>query len=263
VALVPLKLSIENISSCLRTVEETQNWFPSDELDGLHDPSVGYCILTVKLENGDEEHVDYHIVSALSRAEEEDVEMEEAHAASTEQEQGTHPYFESIILRTCKDTRNQYEEGQLQDLASQAEDDWEDFCHCHSVFHRVLPPADIVDKTFLKLICIQLSQAQVFNDFTHASWIDQGSTVSTALEISCFMGTWQGEAHLLRKDSGHHFRSVIASEQPRLPPPITHTSEPTPISSDGSKISGFTDLSPPAPACYHGTGRVLDLDTPL
>ena len=261
-ALVPLKLSIEDISSCLHTVEETQNWFPGDKLEGLNDPSVGYCIPTIKSENGDEERMDYHIVSALSRAEEEDAEMEEAHTTSAEQEQGTHPYFESIILCARKDTCDQYVEGQLQDLASQAEDDWEDFCHCHSVFRHVLPPADVVNKTFLKLIHIWLSQAQVFDDFAHASRIDQGSTVSTAPEISHFMGTWWGEAHLLRKDSGHRFRSVTASEQPHLPPPIMRTSELTPILSDGSKISGFTDSSPPAPPCYHGTGGVLDLDTP-
>jgi len=153
VALVPLKSSIEDISSRLCTIEEIQNWAPGDDLldDG---DDFGYCALSRKFEDGGEEHVDYHVASAPSRADDEDMEMDDAHTVFAKQDQDTHPYFESIILHAREDTHDQYEHGQLQSLTTQAKDEWEDFCHHHSIAPSVLPPANVVNETFLKIIRI-------------------------------------------------------------------------------------------------------------
>jgi len=239
-ALVPLKSSMEDISARLHMVEETQNWSPDDEMPEDYDPKThGYAIPTVKPKLGDEEHVDYHVVSALSQAADEDAEMEEAQAAYAEQDQDDHPYFETVILRTRSKTRDQMDPDKLKALASGAAEAWEDFCFRLSIPRLVLPPSAIADEAFVKSTRIYLAQAQLEDEFTCAARVARGSTVSTA--------------------PGYTGPNLPLS----LHPTHTRASEPISISSDattasGLKISGFTELSPPAPAArYQGTGGVF------
>ena len=253
-ALVPLKLSIEDISSHLRSIEDAQNWDGDDPMNFPPAGASDYCTPTMKLEDGDEERVDYHVASTLSHAEAEDEEMDEAREKLATQSQDEHPYFATIVMRACKDRPEDYADGQLQALASKVRDDWDDFCGHYSIPSYILPPSDIVDETFLKIVRIRLTQAQVFNDFRRANKAACGSTVSSAPEVSHFTGTWRGEAHLLRKDG---------TDLPHTPtpPPGERASLSTSVSSDGSKISGFTESSPPA-MHHQGTSGVLDLSTP-
>ena len=229
-ALVPLKSSMEDISARLRTVEETQNWSPDDEMPKDYDPKThGYAIPTVKPELGDEEHVDYHVASALSQAADEDAEMEEAHAAYTEQDQDDHPYFETVILCAHGKTHDQMDPDKLKALALGAAEAWEDFCFRLSIPRLVLPPSAIADKAFVKSTRIYLAQAQLEDEFTCAACAAHGSTISTA--------------------PGYTGPNLPSS----LHPTRTRASEPISISSDattasGSKISGFTESSPPTPA---------------
>jgi len=229
-ALVPLKSSMEDISARLRTVEETQNWSPDDEMPEDYDPKThGYAIPTVKPELGDEEHVDYHVVSALSQAADKDAEMEEARAAYAEQDQDDHPYFETVILRAHSETRNQMDPDKLKALTSGAAEAWEDFCFRLSIPRLVLPPSAIADEAFIKSTCIYLAQAQLKDKFTRAARAAHGSTISTA--------------------PGYTGPNLPSS----LHPTRTCASEPISISLDattasGSKISGFTESSPPTPA---------------
>jgi len=133
-ALVPLKSSMEDISACLCTVEETQNWSPDNEMPKDYDPKTHrYAILTVKPELRDEEPVDYHVVSALSWAADEDAEMEEARATYAKQDQDDHPYFETVILCTRGKTCDQMDPNKLKALALGAAEAWEDFCFCLSI----------------------------------------------------------------------------------------------------------------------------------
>jgi len=138
----------------------------------------------MKLENNDEEHVDYHVASALSWAEEEDTEMDDAH----DKWNVIHPYFESIVLRAREDCHADYDEGQLAGLASDVYNNWSDFCLRSHIPSTDVPPPAIVNETFLKLVQIHLSQAQIINDFNHQAWAARGSTVSTAPDVTWFTG---------------------------------------------------------------------------
>ena len=136
----------------------------------------------MKLENNDEEHV--NVASALSWAEEEDTEMDDAH----DKWNVIHPYFESIVLRAREDHHADYDKGQLAGLASDVYDNWSDFCLRSHIPSTDVPPPAIVNETFLKLVQIHLSQAQIINDFNHQARAARGSTVSTAPDVTWFTG---------------------------------------------------------------------------
>ena len=249
-ALVPLKASIEDIGTRLHAVEDTQNWALGD--GDLEPIDYGYCIPTVKLEDGDEEHADYHVASSLSRAADEDAKMDDAR----EKWNNIHPYFESIILRAREDRREDYDDGQLQALAHDAYDDWSDFCARSSIPSSSIPPSDVVDETFFKLVRIRLSQAQVLDDYKRSARLARGSTISTAPDVSYFTGAWRGKAHLLRKDGRD--KEVETSPLPP-PPPAGQASQPVSVSSDGSRI---TDSTPPAHERHQGDDGILDISMP-
>jgi len=257
-ALVPLKSSIDDISSRLHTVEEAQDWAPSNDMPDDYDLATQYCIPTLKAEAGDEERVDYHVASALSQTEEEDAEMAEARDAFAERDHGDHPYFESVILRAREESCAHMDPDQLKALASGAAEAWDDFCHRHCIPRRTLPPSEIVDDTFVKHTRMHLAQAQLEDEFTRATRLARGSTVSSAPDYIGRRDAWHADSR--------RFRTLL--DNPLLaPPPPAHTSEPISISSDGtkasgSKISGFTESSPPAQTHHRAAGGVLDLDTP-
>ena len=133
VALVPLKLSIDDISSRLCMVEEAQDWAPGNDMPDDYDLATQYCIPTLKAEAGDEECVDYHVASALSRTKEEDAEMAEACDTFAKRDHDEHPYFESVILCACKESYAHMDPDQLKALASGAAEAWDDFCHHHCI----------------------------------------------------------------------------------------------------------------------------------
>jgi len=105
---------------------------------------------------------------------------------------------------------------------------------------------------------MHLAQAQLEEEFTCATRLAHGSTVSSAPDYVGRQDAWHADSCCFQ----------TLSDNPLLtPPPPAHASEPISISSDGtkasrSKISGFTESSPPAQMHHQAAGGVLDLDTP-
>ena len=242
-ALVPVQSSIEDIGSRLRAVEDTQNWVPGDG-DGYpegFDPA-SYAIPT-HLPAGGKERVDYHVESAPSRADAEDAEMEDARKRyeSHDDNEDPHPFFETVILTARNQARHEMASEQLSTLASLAAEDWDDFCSKMFIDRLRVPPVPLVTDAFITRTRVNLVQAQMEADLTHGLRADRGSSVSP-----------EGPSY-----TGPHL-STHRDDPVALPRP-SRLSEPISVSSDGSKISGFTESSPPR---ERPRGSALDLDTP-
>ena len=254
-ALVPLKSSIEDISSRLCTVEDTQNWVPGD--DGFpedYDPAThGYDIPVHKAKAGGEERVDdYHTVSTPSLADAEDTEMEDAHRCfeSHDSNEDPHFFFTEVVLHACNQTRDEIDPSQLATLADMAAINWDDFCLSMFLDRIVLPPNPTVGNAFITCMRMNLVKLQSEDDLQHALRAeDCGHSLSPETRPS-YTGPFLAAS---RGDAGYTAAPVTRP----LTQPHARLSEPISVSLDGSKILGFTESSPPL--VRQGA---LDLDTP-
>jgi len=169
-ALIPLKSSIEDISSCLHTIEDTQNWVPGDG-DGMpedYDPAIhGYGFPTHAAQAGGEERAaDYCTVSAPSCADNEDTEMEDAcrRFESHDSNKDPPPYFENIVLHARNQTCDEIDPAQLATLADMAALDWDDFCSSMFLDCLQIPPPPVIGSAFIACICMNLVQLQLEDD---------------------------------------------------------------------------------------------------
>lgn len=102
-SLAPIQSSVANISTCLCTLEDGgDTWGGDDNVSlgvGSYDKGYGYDIPS-ELPLGGEEHVDYHVESAPSRADAEDAEMADAccRFESHDDNEDPHLYFELVIM---------------------------------------------------------------------------------------------------------------------------------------------------------------------
>jgi len=241
-ALMPLKSSIDSICTCLQVVEDTQNWAPGDDDGFPADYDTSYVAPHYPPAEG-EEHVDYHVASAPSRATAEDAEMEDARRCfkSHDDNEDLHPFFEETILAARNQSCTEMDPAQLATLANLAAEDWDDFCSRMFLDRLLVPPPPLIHDAFVTHTCVNLVKAQMEDDLTRALRADRGSAVPP---------------------SGPSFTGPHLSAQQDDPVALPHQSrlsEPISISSDGSKISGFTDSSPPPLA--HPVGSALDLNT--
>jgi len=150
-----------------------------------------------------------------------------------------HPYFEMVIMAACNQTRDKIEPAHLATLADIAAEDWPDFCSIVSAIASRIPPSPAVNEAFVHRTRIWLIKAQIEEDLKRALCLERGSPVPP-------VGPSLTGPHLRPNDPAGHVRDRL--------------SEPISISSDGSKISGFTESSPtPAP---RPVAAVFDLDTP-
>jgi len=248
-ALVPVQSSIDAISSRLRAVEDTQNWAPGDD-DGFpegFDPAThgyDYGLPAPRADAGGEEHVDYHVESAPSRAAAEDADMEDARRRfeSHDDNEDSHPFFEMAIMTARNQARHEMDPAHLSTLAALAAEDWEDFCSKMHIDRLCVPPVPLVADAFVTRTRVNLVQAQMESDLSRNLRADRGSSVSP--DGPSYTGP---------------YLSTSRDDPVALPRP-SRLSEPVSISSDGSKISGFTETSP-APHT-RPAGSALDLDTP-
>jgi len=246
--LVPIKSSVKDIGTRLRAVEDANAvWGADNDASlgfGRYDRGYGYNALTIPAVAGGEERVDYHIESAPSHATVEDIEMAAVRARyeSHNKNKDPHPFFETAIMTACNQACHKMEPAHLSTLASLAAEDWEDFCTKLFIDQLRLPPITVVAEAFITCTRVNLIQAQMESDLTCSLRADHGLVVSP--DGPSFTGP-----HL----------SAARDDPVALPRP-SQLSEPISISSNGSKISSFTESSPPPRARL--VGSALDLDTP-
>jgi len=259
-ALVPLKSSIEDISARLHTVEDTQNWVPSDG-DGYledFDPTThGYDVPLMHPDRtrGEERADDYHTLSTPSRADAEDAEMEDVRKRfeSHDDNEDPHPFFESVVLHARNQPRNEMDPAHLATLADMVALDWDDFCSSMFLDRLAIPPISVVGDTFVTHTRMYLIKLQSEDDLHRALRADDWGRPAS-LSGPSFTGPFLTAA----KDN-----ATVPTPSPAARPstePPTRLSEPISISSDRTKISGFTESSPPPRT--RPVGSALDLDTP-
>jgi len=168
-ALVPLKSSIEGISSCLCTVEETQNWVPGqDDLPEDYDPAThSYDIPTVKAYTRGEERVDdYHTVSTSSHADTKDAEMEDAHKCfeSHNSNKDPHLFFKVVVLNARNQLHYKFNPAHLATLADMVTADWDDFCSSMFLDCLRVPPIPVIGKAFITRTHMLLVKLQLEDD---------------------------------------------------------------------------------------------------
>jgi len=187
--------------------------------------------------------VDYHIESAPSHAAAEDAEMADAcqRFESHDGNEDPHLYFELVIMTARNQTRTKIDPAHLSTLADIASEDWEDFTSVVGADRLCVPPSSAINDAFIRRTRIWLIKAQIEEDLKRALCLEHGSPAPPAgLSLT-----------------GPHLRP----DDPSNSAP-THLSEPISVSSEGTKISGFTDSSP-TPAPHTCPARsALDLDTP-
>jgi len=245
-SLAPIQSSVADIGIRLRAVENSATWGEDDNASlGLrgYDEGYGYDIPTTLPPRG-EEHVDYHVESAPSCAAAEDAEMEDARRCfeSHDDNEDPHLFFEMVIMTARNQMRDEMEPAHLSTLADIAAEDWDNFCSVVGVDCLHVPPAPNVHDAFVHRTRIWLIKAQVEEDLKRTLCAERGSTTPPA-------GPSLTGPHLMPDGPSNVAPSRL--------------SEPISISSDGSKISGFTKASPaPAPTRTRPVGSALDLDTP-
>jgi len=249
-ALVPIQSSVKDIGIRLRAVEDANaTWAAGDDASlgiGGYDKGYDYDIPSA-VPPGGEEHVDDHIASAPSRAADEDAEMEAAHVRyeSHGDDEDPHPFFETVIMTARNQARHEMEPAHLATLTSLAAGDWDDFCSKMLIDRLQMPPIPIVADAFVTRTRVNLVQAQMESDLSRNLRTSRGSVVSP--DGPSYTGP---------------YLSTARDDPVALPRP-SRLSEPVSISSDDSKISGFTELSPPPPHPHaRPVGSALDLDTP-
>jgi len=262
-ALVPLKSSIKDISSRLHTVEDTQNWVPGngkgypEDFDPA-DYNSGFP--TLKAPVGGEECVDdYHTVSAPSRAEAEDAEMEDAHKRfeSHNDNEDVHPFFEMVILNMCNQPRDEINPAHLTMLADIAAKDWDHFCSAMFLNRLQIPPSPAIGKAFLTHTRMLLVKLQLEDDLhrdLRADDLGRPASPAGPSFMGPFLAATQGSVEPDASTCGS-----AALDAPTLAGPPARLSEPISILSDGTKISGFTESSPPH---AYPVGSALNLNTP-
>ena len=237
-SLAPIQSSVADIGSRLRAVENGTAW-DTDDLGLDYDKGYGYD----NVPPGGEERVDYHVESAPSRADVEDAEMADAcrRFESHDDNEDPDPYFELVVMTARNQTREEIGSASLSTLADSASDDWEDFSSIVGIDRLRIPPPPEVHDAFVHRTRIWLVKAQIEDDLKRSLCAARGSTAPPAGPT--FTGPY------LRPDDPHT----------SIP---TRPSEPLSISSEGSKISGFTDSSPTPIPRTRPVGAALDLDTP-
>jgi len=245
-SLAPIQSSVATIGACLRTLEDGGGTWGDDNNVSLgiggYDKGYGYDIPS-ELPPGGEEHVDYHVESAPSRAATEDAEMADARRRfeSHDGNEDPHPYFEMVILAARNQSCNEIDPAHLSTLADVASEDWDDFTSVVGADRLRVPPSAAINDTFVHRTKIWLVKAQIEDDLKRALCAERGSPAPPA-----------GPSY-----TGPHLRPV----DPSVSAPA-RLSEPISISSAGTKISGFTESSPtPAPRT-RPVRSALDLDTP-
>ena len=188
--------------------------------------------------------MDYHVASTPSCANAEDAEMEDARRRfeSHDDDEDPHPFFKTVIMTARNQAHHKMDPAQLATLAALAAEDWDDFCSKMHIDRLRIPPVPLVTDAFVTHTHINLVQAQMESDLSCHLCADCGSSVSP--DGPSYMGPHLSTTH----------------DDPVALPRPSHLSEPISISSDGSKISGFTETSP-APHT-RPAGPALDLDTP-
>jgi len=261
-SLAPIQSSVANIGTCLSTLEDGSGpwgeddsgpwgeddsgpWGEDDNVSlgiGGYNKGYGYGIPS-ELPPGGEEHVDYHVESAPSCAAAEDAEMADAHHRfeSHDDNEDPHLYFELVIMTAQNQTHDKIDPAHLSTLADIASEDWEDFSSAVGIDRLRVPPSTVVNDAFVCRTRIWLVKAQIEDDLKRSLCAKCGSPVPPA-----------GPSL-----TGPHLRP----DDPSSSVP-TRLSEPISISSDSTKISGFTESSPtPAPRTRPARSA-LDLDTP-
>ena len=249
-SLAPIQSSVADIGIRLRAVEEGTAWDNDDNASlglGGYDKGYDYDIPT-ELPPGGEERVDYHVASAPSRADMEDAEMADARRRfeSHDGNEDPHPYFDMVILAARNQSRHEIDPAHLATLADVAAEDWDDFCSVTQADRLRIPPIPIVNDAFVARTRMWLVKAQLEDDLKRALRSDRGSPVSPG--GPSFTGP-----------------NLQAARQPSQPQPDApaRLSEPVSVSSDNTKISGFTESSPtPTPTQPRPVRSALDLDTP-
>jgi len=245
-SLAPIQSSVANIGARLHTLEDGGGtWGDDDNVSlgiGGYDKGYGYGIPS-ELPPGGEEHVDYHVESAPSRAAAEDAEMADTRCRfeSHDDNEDPHPYFKRVIMTARNQTCNEINPAHLSTLADIAGEDWEDFTSVVSADRLRIPPPAAVNEAFVQRTRIWLVKAQIEEDLKCALCTERGSPMPP-IGLSL---------------TGPHLRPDNPSDSAP-----TRLSEPISISSAGTKISGFTESSPtPAPRT-RPVRSALDLDTP-
>jgi len=247
-SLAPIQSSVASIGARLRTLEDSgDTWGARDDDNvslglGGYDKGYGYDIPS-ELPPGGEEHMDHHVESAPSRAEAEDAEMADARRRfeSHDDNKDPHPYFEQVIMSARNQACHKIDPAHLSTLADAASEDWEDFSCAVGADRRHVPPTSVINETFVHCTRIWLVKAQIEEDLKRVLCAERGSPMPP-------IGPSLTGPHLRPEDP-----SSLAP---------TRCSEPISVSSEGTKISGFTESSPtPAPRA-HPVGSALDLDTP-
>jgi len=188
-SLAPIKSSVEDIGSRLRAVE-TANAAWGADLDDNTSLGIGRYNTGYDIPPEDEECVDYHVASALSRAEEEDAEMADARRRfeSHGDDKSCHPFFELVILTARNQTRTEIDPTQLATLADMAAEDWDDFCSVVQADRLQVPPIDIVRDAFVSCTRMWLVKAQLEEDLTHTLCAACGSPAPPgAVDVTNFI----------------------------------------------------------------------------
>ena len=248
-SLAPIQSSVSDIGLCLRAVEgaveEAAPWGGDDVSLGIggYDKGYNYGIPTT-MPSGGEEHVDYHVASAPSRAVAEDEELAAAQRQfrNHDDNEDPHLFFEETIMAARNQARSEIDPAQLATLASLAAKDWDDFCSRLFIDRLALPPPPFIREAYVTHTHVNLVKAQMEDDLARAIRGD-----SAPLSGLSFTGP---------------YLSTTRDNPLALPRP-SRLSEPLSISSDGSKVSGFTESSPtPAVPISRPRQAALDLDTP-
>ena len=132
--------------------------------------------------------------------------------------------------------------------------DWDDFCSSMFLDRLQLPPPPVIGDVFVTRTRMNLVRLQSEDDLRRELRArDTGRPLSPAVGPT-YTGPFL--------TPGRH-PTPDQSPPPPLTAPPARLSEPISISSDGTKISGFTESSPPAPPLRtRPVGHALDLDTP-
>jgi len=245
-SLAPIQSSVANISTRLRTLKDSGGpWGEDDNVSlgiGSYDKGYGYGIPS-ELPPGGEEHVDYHVESAPSCASAEDAKMADARRwfESHDGNEDPHPYFELVIMTARNQTHEEIDPDHLATLASVVSEDWVDFASVVGADRLRIPPSSAVNNAFIRRTRIWLVKAQLEEDLKHSLCAECGSPMPPV-----------GPSF-----TGPH----LHPDDPSNSAP-TRLSELILVSSDGTKISSFTESSPTPAPCTYPVGSALDLDTP-
>ena len=243
-ALAPVQSSIENISSRLRLVEGKQSWAEmvdeDSSMDNL-DPSWGApgdgqdpfpirSAPVVKAEDDDP----YDEVACRDAYEASLTGVgptrfpESAASTPISNCKAVNPYFEGLTRQAYGIPPTQIDlEGHHATFNRDLVDLWDEFCNCANLHgdDRLVPLLSAHHNVFINLVNNRVQQDRVITAL-------RDSTTPSLAPVSVL---------------------CTPSHAPRA------SLDPISISSDGSKVLGFTEMSPtPTPRC---TG-VLDLDTP-